>query len=63
MGLTGSEVPSTATVTIPLRGSTPVVTTSSTAEEECPVRETYWTGGSSVAVREARAENRYIKEG
>ena len=22
-----------------------MVTTSSTAEEECPVRETYWTGG------------------
>ena len=26
-------------------GRTPVVTTSSTAEEECPVRETYWMGG------------------
>ena len=47
----------------PGRGGTPVVTMSSTAEEECPVRETYWTGGSSVAVREARAENRYFKEG
>ena len=47
------------------RGSTPVVTTSSTAEEECPVRETYWTGGLSVTMSEARAENCYcyFKEG
>ena len=41
----------------------PVVTTSSTAEEECPVRETYWTGGSSELCRGARAENCYIVEG
>ena len=47
----------------PGRGVVPVVTTSSTAEEVCPVRETYWTGGSSELIREARAVNRYIKEG
>ena len=29
-------------------GVMPVVTTSSTAEEDSPVRETYWTGGSSI---------------
>ena len=33
--------------TLSSRGVVPVVTTSSTTEEECPVRETYWTGGLS----------------
>ena len=58
-GLTEGQMPSTAIRHFPVEGVLPVVTTSSTAEEECPVRETYWTGGSSIAVREARAVNRY----